>query len=303
MASEEARQVELPALKAVDLRLYRGDLKGRGKPPLEIPNLAMHWGQTWGVVASQPWVVHTVVRGLLCAHPPHSGEVRWSAGPWDGGVVFQQPPTYHGLSVLEHIHYLGLVAGQKPRRWPLRGAGTTGTLERLQSVVEDFGQRRPVHLSPAQLRRSALCFALVHDPRIIGVEPPPPGVGLVEDARLLASLRGLTQIEEPDRRLWLIGSTGLSVLAYGVTHLACFDGQGLAWQGSVEEADPLLGSLFLKPLQGGGASAVLASAVASGGPDGPLLARAEFDGAQLDRLLGKLCRAGRGGPPGGGDEA
>ena len=180
-------EVEVPALKSIDLTIVRGEFTAIAGPS-----------------GSGKTTLLNIISGL---DAPTSGRVLLAGRPISGmsgselsdfrrdhiGFIFQSYNLIPVLKVRENIEYVMLLQGVSERERRGRVA------EILKEVdLEGMEERRPAQLSGGQQQRVAVARAMVSQPDLILADEPTAnldsatGCGLLDMMRELNEKRGMT---------------------------------------------------------------------------------------------------------------
>ncbi|WP_396613571.1 oligopeptide/dipeptide ABC transporter ATP-binding protein (plasmid) [Haloferax sp. S1W] len=174
-------------------------LRGSASPAKAVCNasLAVHSGETVGVVGESGCGKSTLAKLLTGQLTPDCGQVRIGGTPV-GGLMDRSPTQRRRIGVvLQHVR------GSFDPRWSVKrsisealdGSNTVSeedaTLGEIDGLLRSVGlspqlaDRYPRELSGGQLQRVALARALAHDPDVIVLDEPVSGLDVATQATIL----------------------------------------------------------------------------------------------------------------------
>ena len=173
------------ALRLEELRRSYGDRAALAGLSFTVPA-----GQVFGFLGPNGAGKTTAMRAIVGVLALDGGEVRWHGAPVDAearrafGYMPEERGLYPGMTVLEHLQYLGRLYGMSPagaRESALRWTDRLGVADKRPAKIET--------LSQGNQQRIQLAAALVHDPDLLVLDEPFAGldpVGVDEMSEVLA---------------------------------------------------------------------------------------------------------------------
>lgn len=242
MPQHDVSRLDAACVAVEGLTLVTKNMKGRARPPLQIEDLRCYHGERWGLLASDPSIFSVLAPGLLGLYPPESGVVRLAAKPWGRAIVFTIAPTLQGLSALENLRYLSLLSPEP--------AISDAVLDAVIHRTSAWIGKRPRSLSREERRQYSYAASLLQAPQVFTVAPPEPLISTAADAEYFRLMVRDMPIGSGAGDVAFLCGVDLSILLYGVSHLACFDDRGLAWSGPVTDVDHIIGPILVERTNG-----------------------------------------------------
>lgn len=135
-------------------------------------------GEVLGLIGPNGAGKSTTIRMLLGLSRPDSGSILFRGKPLENstlqreiGYLPENPYLYDHLSLVELLDFCGRTSGLDASSISKRGQALMSKLNLLEV------QKRPLRtFSKGMLQRSAICFALLHDPDIVVFDEPMSGL-------------------------------------------------------------------------------------------------------------------------------
>lgn len=203
-----------------------------------LQDLSLSFGAGKTVILGPNGAGKSTLLGLMASvYRPRSGSIelegvgssfgRKTASLYRRSVAWlpQHAGTFSGLTVREHVAYVGWLKGMK-RREAWRKSS-----EALRSMgLEEFQSRAATKLSGGQARRMQLAGALAHEARVILLDEPAAGLDPLQQGRFRELVQSLD-----DQLAVVVSSHDVSDLNDSYDRVVVLDDGDVRFDGSVDD--------------------------------------------------------------------